>query len=342
MSISVFKPFINRKDMNSVLSCLVSEKLANGSIAKQFSADLSRHLGADEGFLLKEYRRAIEIVLKSSINPEKDLVLISPLSSFYYKKAADDAGLKLLFIDIDPDTANISFEKLSEAVEENRSRIHSVVVDSPLGFVPEIEKISEMEINIIEDISNSFGAQAGDKKLGSFGNFTIMNMDPERIITTGSGTFIAGKSKKEKDMLRSSILPYGNDILLPDLNAAIAVTQLANIEKIVNVRAEIAENYVQAVMKTRNKTFLQKNEFSNVYCSFAVIAESSVKEIKKYAQKKGIDTADAFEGSIIKNITIEDCPEAQKLNMRCLLFPLYPNIGKNNAEKVIKVISTLP
>ncbi|MDX9799982.1 MAG: DegT/DnrJ/EryC1/StrS family aminotransferase [Spirochaetia bacterium] len=342
MSISVFKPFINRKDMNSVLSCLVSESLENGSIAKQFSADLSRYLGVEEGHLLKEYKRAIEIVLKLSDNQEKNIVLISPLSSVYYKKAADEAGLKLIYIDVDPDTANISFEKLASAVEENQGYIHSVIIDSPLGFVPEIEKIAELDVNIIEDISNSFGARAGERKLGSFGSFTIMNMDPERIITTGSGTFVAGKSKKEKDMLRSILLTYGKDILLPDLNAAIAVTQLDNIEKIVDARAGIADNFVQAVMKTRNKTFLQKNEFRNIYYSFPVIAESSIREIRKYAQKKGVETAEAFEGSIIKNINVEDCPEAQRLNMRSLLFPLYPNIGKSNAEKIIKVISTLP
>ena len=180
MSISVFKPFINRKDMDSVLNCLVNEKLENGIISKQVSSELSEFLGVEEGFLLKEYRRSIEIVFKSVEAPGKNLILLSPLSPIYYKLAAESAGLEIIYVDIDPETACVSFEKLSDIVNTYRERIHSVIIDSPLGYVPEIEKISEMEINIIEDISNSLGASAGEKRLGSFGNFVILNMDSDK------------------------------------------------------------------------------------------------------------------------------------------------------------------
>ena len=342
MSIRVFKPYINRKDMDSVLNCLVSEKIENGVLAKQLASDISKYLGTAEGFLLKEYRRSLEIIIKSIDSEGRKKLLISPLAPLYYKTAAEDSGLEIVYIDIDPDTACISYDKLSKAAEIHKDNIHSIVVDSPLGFVPEIERIMELGFTVIEDISNSFGSEAGDKKAGCFGNFTILNMDPDKIITTGSGTYIAAGNKKERDALKNTIHSYGYDVLLPDMNAAVAITQLANSDKLIKARQDIADSYTQAVMKTRNKALVQKNSSKNVFYSFPVIAESGIKEIKKYAAKKDIEVSEAFNGSIIKAFNTDECPEAYKLNMRCVLFPLYPNIGKSNAEKIVKVISTLP
>ncbi|MCL2705778.1 MAG: DegT/DnrJ/EryC1/StrS family aminotransferase [Spirochaetaceae bacterium] len=336
----VFKPYINRKDMDNVLSCLVNEKLENNQISKELCSDICKTIGADEGFLFKEYRRAIEIVLRSIEAENRKNVILSPLLPLYYKLAIEKAGLNPLYVDVSPETAAISFDKLNDVVLGNEGSIHSIIVDSPLGNMPEISKIAELGITLIEDISNSFGSSAEEKKSGSFGDYIIMNMDPDKIITAGSGTFVAVKSKKNKDFLKNIVLEYDKDIFLPDLNAALATNQVNNLEKIIKARNEIAAIYSQAVMKTKNKTFMQLN--NSFFTAFPVIAENSTKEIKKYALKKGVEVLDAFSDSIINKFNIGECPEAKKLNMRCIIFPLYPNIGKNNAEKIVKIISTLP
>ena len=342
MSIPVFKPYINRKDMDSVLSCLVSEKLENSQISKQLCSDICKTIGTDEGFLFKEYRRAIEIVLKSIEAEGRKYVILSPLLPLYYKLSIEEAGLKPLYVDVNPENAFLSFEKLTNAVSNNEGSIHSVIVDSPFGCMPEAAKIAELGITLIEDISNSFGASAEERKSGSFGDYIIMNMDPDKIITAGTGTFVAVKSRKNRELFEKTVLEYSKDIFLPDLNAALAVNQVNNLEKIINARNDIASIYSQAVMKTKNKTFMQINNSSNVFTAFPVIAESSTKEIKKYALKKGVEVLDAFPDSIMNKLNIEECPEAKALNMRCIIFPLYPNIGKINAEKIVKIISTLP
>ena len=342
MSVPVFKPYINRKDMDSVLSCLVSEKLENNQISKQLCSDICKTIGADEGFLFKEYRRAIEIVLMSIEAESRKYVVLSPLLPIYYKLAIEEAGLKPLYIDVDPGTATISYDKLNNAINNNDGFIHSIIIDSPFGYMTEITKITELGIPLIEDISNSFGASIEEKKSGSFGDYIIMNMDPDKIITAGTGTFVAVKSKKNRDMLRNRVLEYDKDIFLPDLNAALAINQVNNLEKIIKARNDIAAIYSQAVMKTKNKIFVQSNNSSNAFTAFPVIAESSTKEIKKYALKKGVEVLDAFSDSIINKFAISECPEAKTLNMRCIIFPLYPNISKNNIEKIVKIISTLP
>jgi dTDP-4-amino-4,6-dideoxygalactose transaminase len=36
------------------------------------------------------------------------------------------------------------------------------------------------------------------------------------------------------------------------------------------------------------------------------------------------------------------CPNARSLTLRCLLFPLYPTLGKRDVEAVCRVLSTMP
>ena len=345
MSISSFKPFITRRDMDSMLTCLVSEKIENGNTGRVFASELGRYLGTEEGFLLKEYYRALEIIF-SSLELEKDsVVIVSPLAPFYYKKAIDKHGYKIEFADIDPDTACISPVSILEIMNKMGECVKAVVADSPLGFVPEIEKISETGLIVIEDISTLLGGEASGRKCGSFGSYTVLNLGIDKIITAAGGTYISCRTRKERENLKKSVEELSPDILLPDVNSALGYSQLGSLEKNINLRKEIAELYGQALMKSRYKTLTQKNEYKNINYSFPVLIDgSSIRELKKYASKKKIEICRGFTDSIMDRSGTKGsrCPEAEKLIMKCILFPLYPNMGKKNAETVLKVLNTLP
>ena len=69
-----------------------------------------------------------------------------------------------------------------------------------------------------------------------------------------------------------------------------------------------------------------------------------MKEISQYAKKKGINTRIAFEHTALDVLNIEQfpCPNARVFKMRCILFPLYPMLGKKNISLISKVLATLP
>ena len=50
MSIPVYRPTLKRRDMDAVLTCMVSDEIGPGSLAEQFSKEVAR-------FLNKEKRR---------------------------------------------------------------------------------------------------------------------------------------------------------------------------------------------------------------------------------------------------------------------------------------------
>jgi dTDP-4-amino-4,6-dideoxygalactose transaminase len=46
VSIPVFRPTLRRRDFNSVLSCLVSDRLGSGPLSHELASELARYLGA--------------------------------------------------------------------------------------------------------------------------------------------------------------------------------------------------------------------------------------------------------------------------------------------------------
>lgn len=279
MSIRIFKPFISRKDMDSVLTTLVSEEIGCGRIGRELSAAASDYIGVENGFVFKEYERGIEAVFRA-LNLEADAsVALSPLSSRYYKKVLDSLGIKTRIIDVNPDTGIISIEKIDSA------DIKAAVIESPFGVSPDYSELDE-DIIIIEDISNTIGGGAEESKNGSSADYVIMNMDPERIITAGCGVFTAAGSKKGREKLKKAAADLGSDKILPDLNCALALSLFSTIDKYIETRCEIAENYKNALMKTKHKTVIHREDSIPVYPFFPVIAASSTKDIIKYAAKK--------------------------------------------------------
>ena len=82
----------------------------------------------------------------------------------------------------------------------------------------------------------------------------------------------------------------------------------------------------------------------NVLSSFPVALADGMKEVRQYALKKNVDTAPAFADTIaaLEDSPAAHCANARSLVLRCLLFPLYPMLGKRDVEAVCKVLATLP
>jgi dTDP-4-amino-4,6-dideoxygalactose transaminase len=69
-----------------------------------------------------------------------------------------------------------------------------------------------------------------------------------------------------------------------------------------------------------------------------------VKDVRAYAKKKDVETECAFEGSLLARGLVPEgrCPNARSLSLRSLLFPLHQRVGGAGAQRIAKVLATLP
>ncbi len=340
MNISVFKPSIKRKDMDAVLNCMVSDRIGFGKASVQLIKELSDCLGLKGGIAFKEYYRALRAAVDGLELEKGDSVIISALAPHIYTMVLEDAGLEPLIADVDPDNALIDVEYIESAAQEAKA----VIINYEMGFVPDMGRIFDVGLPLIEDISMAFGASFEGKKAGSFGKFTVLNLDEDGLVTTGGGAAVLAGSRKDLSLLNKITENMHHTSFLPDINASLGIVQLKSLEEYNEIRDEIAEIFSKSLMRSGHKKLIQKNDAVNVNYSFPVVLETGIQEVSAYARKNNVLTEAAFSGSVAaySEEVQAECPNAKALLLRCVNFPLYPMLGKNNISIISRILSSLP
>ena len=272
--------------------------------------------------------------------PKGKGVIISALSPLYYERVIRGLGLFPMYCDTANDSPLMAGDKINALLA---AKPLCIVFHHALGYLPEAEMLSELGIPVIEDCSQSAGTLLREKKAGSFGTLSILGLEERDMITAGGGALLFATNRRDAADLRSlGELPP--EYLLPDLNAAMAAVQLREAEKNLARRRELAQIYIQSGMQTRHKRFRETEGLEYNNYAFSLILTSGAKDVKAYAKKKEIAVEEAFDATLAGSgaIPSAQCPCASSLALRTMLFPLYPRLGAQAADRVAKLIMTLP
>ncbi|MCL1991960.1 MAG: DegT/DnrJ/EryC1/StrS family aminotransferase [Spirochaetes bacterium] len=259
--------------------------------------------------------------------------------------------------------------------------VRAIVLHHTLGFLPDAAAITQLGLLVIEDISQSYGTyteeaegNAGDdsgeegekpgaqsvshnvaqdaarsaKHYALHGTFAILGLEERDMLTSGGGALLFAMNRRDAGVLRNlaaGAAPIPNEYCLADINAALAVVQFKEFPKNIQRRAEIAAGYNQSSLSGRHKRFVPiQSGFAYNNYAFPLVLETGQKDVAAYARKKEIIIENAFEQSLAgAGITqAEQCPVAHSYALRTVLFPLYPRLRAAEAQRVSKLIGTLP
>lgn len=342
MKIPTFSSTIRRKEMDSVLTTMVDEKIGPGDASIRLIQNIKAFFGVDGAVALRSPSLALKYALKALDIPKGEKVIVSALAPYWQYVCLIDEGYMPLVIDVSPETALPSPEMVSEAVKEGGRLL---ILHAAMGFVPNIQALLEIGVPIIEDISQSAGATLNEKMLGSFGVFSILGLEEQDSITGGGGAILMASERRNWTVLKKFSDEALSTDLLPDINASLALVQLKEFPKNEQVRKEMYEIYARSIMQGKHKTFLQAGDYAvpTVY-SFPVILATGFKDVRQYALRKDIEITPVFAQSILayKEEDYEELMQAKSFLLRCAYFPLYPRLGAQQAAKIAKVLATLP
>jgi len=367
--------------MDAVLTAMVEDKIGPGEQAKFLIQTAREKIKFDYCLALRSPAIALHLALQSLNLERGQAVLVSALSPLYYQRVIADLGLIPLYCDVPSFSACLSRQSVEKALAEKSEAldVRCIVLHHNLGYLSDAAAIAELGIPVIEDCSHSYGtfvpeeedaatvaphnpAAANDSDantstdsksegssravsdfpVGNVGVFTILGFEERDMLTCGGGALLYAHNRRDASVLRGlEQLPaeYG----LPDMNAALAVVQFKEAAKNFVKRREIAALYTQSALRTRHKRFVTADCEYNNY-AFSLILETGVKDVKAYARKKDIAVESAFENTLVGSgiVPPEHCPEAYSLSLRTVLFPLYPRLKMSDAERIAKLIVTLP
>lgn len=362
MSIPLTRPTLRRKDLNSVLSCLVSDRIGPGPLNHELAGNLSEFVQAAGGLCLCTYRSAIQTALGLLNLSPGDGVVISALAPREYLEALRLQGLRALVADVEPRRPTLSVQQVQMHLQAGAK---ALVVHHSLGVLPQGEELLQTGVPVLEDFSHALGA-----RWGGAGAVALMSLEPEGLITAGCGGAVLCRDRRQAKALQALGEGALRPLLLPDMNAALGIAQLKELPRFLRARAEIAEIFQRSVQKSRHAALslpseVDSGEAHGVHFGFPVLVREGLREVRQYAAKKNVDTQPAFRDSIVALETPagvgEEAPEGQEgvaaapepaserllpnareLLWRCLLFPLYPSLTRKDVAHIAKVLSSLP
>jgi len=376
MKIEVYSPTIRRKEMDAVLTAMVEDQIGPGERSRLLLQTAKEHIRFDFALALRSPATALHTALKALELKDGDGVIISALSPRYYAQVIADLRLTPIFCDVSYSFPCISRESVEKAISSKPSGVEArcIVLHHTLGFVPDAASIAGLGIPVIEDISQSYspppeasqrsesegsaegakekpaasaagaGAESASAAQAIHGTFAILGLEERDMLTGGGGAILFAMNRKDGQLLRafSNIPP---EYCLPDINAALAAVQFREAPRNMARRHEIAKAYTQASLRTKHKRFVTPDG-SGEYCNYAfpLVLETGLKDVAAYARKKEIIVESAFEQSLAGAGVIDSvlCPVSYSLSLRTVLFPIYPRLRSQEAERVSKLIMTLP
>ena len=204
------------------------------------------------------------------------------------------------------------------------------------------ESISGASAGVVD--SANVGSSTGELKAGSLGAFCLIGLEHASSITGGGGALLFAQARRDAQVLRNMAERLSALELMADMNAALALSQLKDLEKFLEKRRGLSKMYGQSLARSHKKALAQAVDGTPACFGYVVILESGVKDVRAYAKKKEVDTVMAFDGSCMAAGLVPNglAPQAASLVNRALAFPLHPRIGKTAAQKIAKVLATLP
>lgn len=341
MEILARSSYIRRKDMDSVLNCLVTDRLAPGEYTDKFIKSAREKFGFDYGVAVRSPMVAFQLSCECMGLESGDAIALSALSPLWAYKVIISRGYTPVWLDVDAGSAAVTAESLQKLGEHS---VKAIYVAEPWGIMVDPAPFLETGIPIIEDATFVIGMSAGNVSGGSLGTLTLVGLEHGAAITAGGGALLFAKGKRDAQALRNAADGLLPEERMSDMNAALALSQVKDIDRFIEKRRELAALYTQSLARSQKRPLAAsfEGEISGFGC--VVVLESGVKDARSYAKKKDVDTVLAFDDSCVYAGVVPEgaCPIAASLSNRSVAFPLNQRIGKSAAQKIAKVLATLP
>lgn len=216
-----FKPSITYGELNAVLARTLFSRNDAAEGAGGFLRAFGDYLPAKHVLPFPAARWALYAVLSSLGFKEGDEVLVPAFTYFAVPAAVVRAGLKPVFVDIEPGSLAIDTEQAEKHVT---SRTRAIIPTHLNGFACDIEAVASLArqhgLRIIEDCAQSPGASFKGKKLGTFGDAAYFTFGITKSFTTVCGSVAVVNDDgiaRNAAHISSSIMPRS----APSLAAAI-------------------------------------------------------------------------------------------------------------------------
>jgi CDP-6-deoxy-D-xylo-4-hexulose-3-dehydrase len=197
---------ITRSDLDKLIEYLKQDdpKLTHGPLVMEFERVWSEWLGVKHSVMVNSGSSANDLTLlalREMYGPGE--VIVPPLTWVSDISSVLRAGLRPIFVDVDPQSLAIDTKLVLEALTPNTRAVFLTHVLGYNGLTDELIKaLQAKNIPLIEDVCESHGATHNCQKVGSFGWASNFSFYYAHHMTTIEGGMISTNDDELYDMIR--------------------------------------------------------------------------------------------------------------------------------------------
>lgn len=180
----VLKPQMDQAVEKVMTDC----NFISGSQVKELEKKLAEYVGVKHCITCANGTDALKLAEMAYNIGKGDAVFAPDFTFFSTVETVADLGATPVFVDVDPDTFNISCDALESAIQrviaEKKLTPKAIVAVDLFGLPADYTRLEEIakrnNLILIEDGAQGFGGRIGDRKVGSFGNIATTSFFPAK------------------------------------------------------------------------------------------------------------------------------------------------------------------
>lgn len=269
-------PEIRGNEWKYVKECLDTGWVSSaGPFVDRFEDELAAYVGAKYAVAVVNGTAALHVaLLVVGVQPEDEVIVsnltfVAPVNAILYCRAYP------VLIDADPGTWQMDVNKVAHFFEtecEMRAgecfnkhtgrRVRAILPGHLLGLACEIDRVVELareyRLRVVEDAAEAMGVRYRSRHVGTFGDTGVFSFNGNKIVTTGGGGMLVTDNPRYAEYARylttqakDDELEYihnelGYNYRLSNLQAALGVAQLEQLEDFIAKKRAIARAYEEA------------------------------------------------------------------------------------------------
>jgi perosamine synthetase len=356
--VPLYKIYWDEEDLRNVTEAIERGMFwAIGPYVEKFESMVANYIGVKHAVAFNSGTSALHAILLAYDIGEGDEVIVPSFTFIATANSALFVGAKPVFADVEERTYGLDPEDVNERV----SRKSKVIMPIHYGGLPcQIEELREIAedhgLLLMEDAAESIGAGVGGKKVGSFGDASMLSFCGNKVITTGEGGMILtdsqeiyeklkllrshGRLETENYFTSAEVMDYvvlGFNWRMSNITAALGVSQMKKLNKAIEMRRKNADYLTQKLSKIDGIVPpTAPDGYYHVYQMYTIEVEKGKEKrdaLRQHLTEKGIGTKIYFEPVHLTHFYRKkfgykegELPTTEKLSEHVLALPMYPTL----------------
>ncbi|MDG1715019.1 aminotransferase class I/II-fold pyridoxal phosphate-dependent enzyme [Lacinutrix sp.] len=279
-------------------------------------------------------------------------------------------GATPIFIDSESETWNMCPIHLEEAIKARISKgkkPKAIIIVHLYGMPAKVDELLAVAIKynipVVEDAAEALGSTYKGRKCGTFGDYSILSFNGNKIITTsGGGAMVCNTKEKKKNTIflatqaRDEAIHYehsqiGYNYRMSNISAGIGRGQMEVLDKHIKLRREMNTFYKELFKDTKEVTVfteVNQNRFSNHWLSCIIIGENAPftkNELYHKMTEANIETRPLWKPMhlqpVFKNAPYYGSNISETLFNSGLCLPSGSNLTKQERERIYRIVESL-